>query len=249
MVFNNRIILITLFLLCTKFVYCQKITHLKLAWFTYNQNLKINNKNYIVNELHYRQFIKPWIVHQYLWRGHYHYITQNKIDISAGLCLFYSTQNNPEIRPRLAVPELRPHIELGYSNKIGKVNLEHRIRTEIRVFRNTNLSNTELEDGFNYRTTRFRYRIGINIPLYKKEKSEVNLKMSDEVMFQVKNNQTPFFFDQNRISISSHLKNKTSLSYELGIIHWFQIKNNGDYWSRYMIRFTIYHKLDFMAKN
>ncbi|MDD3875632.1 MAG: DUF2490 domain-containing protein [Bacteroidales bacterium] len=243
----RRLLIIGFYLIATNLIYAQKnITHQELIWYGYFTTFKINEKWYFQNEFQERHYINPISQHQFLIRSHIHrFFEESGWESSLGMCFFLQNPNDPNATTKLTVPELRPHIEFGYKQKLEKVTFDHRYRVEARFFHNTNTTRTELEDGFKFGNFRFRYRIQATVPLFKvAEKKYFKFKISDEIHLNAGNNISKNVFEQNRIYTGLSIDVLSNLAFDVGYLNWFQQRSNGDFYNRNILRFTVYHKID-----
>ncbi len=246
----KRIIILLLSLLIN-FTYGQKnITEQNLAWYGLFTTLKFNEKWYFQNEIQERHYISPTAQHQFLIRSHIHRVLgESGWETSAGMCLFLQNPNNPEADVKLTVPELRPHAEFSYKQKLKKFTLDHRYRAEARFFHNTNPSRTELENGFYFGNFRFRYRLQATIPLVKIENERyLKVKASDEIHINAGSKITKNVFEQNRIYLGINYDILPNLSFEIGYLNWFQQKSDGNFYKRNIARITVFHTINFKRK-
>ncbi len=116
------------------------------------------------------------------------------------MSLFLSKPNDPETRVALTIPELQPHVEFVYKQKLPFLALEHRFRTESRYFHFTNLAKRELEHGYYFGNIRFRYQLMATIPIWKiDEHRAMRIKLSEEIHLNTRNKNVHNRFDQNRV--------------------------------------------------
>lgn len=223
----------------------ESTTNQNLIWYGLFTTLELNEKWYFQNEFQERQYINPTAQHQFLIRSHLHRLLgKSGWETSIGMCLFLQNPNDPNATTILTVPELRPHIEFAYKQKLEKFTLDHRYRAESRFFHSTNQARTELEDGFEFGNFRFRYRLQATIPLFKVAESRtLKLKISDEININVGNKITKNVFDQNRLYAGINYDILPHLSFEVGYLNWFQQRPNGDFYNRNILRFTVFHKI------
>jgi hypothetical protein len=160
-------------------------------------------------------------------------------EVSVGGCGFFQNSNDPTVDINLTVPEIRPHFEFAYKQKLKKISFDHRYRTEFRFFHNTNVDRTSLEEGFNFGNIRFRYRVQAVIPIYKK----LRLKLSNEIHINAGDKIVKNVFDQNRIYAGLNYEFSPSLNADVGYMNWFQQRPNGSFFNRDILRFTIYHTI------
>lgn len=215
------------------------------SWFT----IKFNEKWYWQTEIQERHYVRPFAQHQFLVRTHLHRnLGKSGWDVSVGFCTFNQSPNNPDTRPRLLVPELRPHVELGYKQALKAVNIDHRFRAEARFFHNTNATRTELEDGFDFGNFRFRYRLQATFPLWKfKERQSLKLRISDEIHINAGKKIIRNVFDQNRLYGGLAVDILPNLTAEAGYLYWFQMQPNGAFFARHIGRFSFFYTFDLQA--
>jgi hypothetical protein len=243
----TKIISIVILLVTTNYVYAQKnITNQDLIWYGLFTTFQFSEKWYFQNEVQERHYINPTAQHQFLIRSHLHHLLgKSGWETSMGFCFFLQNPNDPHAIVKLTVPELRPHIEFAYKQKLEKVTLEHRYRAEARFFHNTNGTRTELINGFEFGNFRFRYRLQATIPFLKvTEKRSLKCKLSDEIHMNAGNKISKNVFEQNRIYAGINYDLLPNLSSEIGYLHWFQQRPNGDFYNRNILRFTVFHKIN-----
>jgi hypothetical protein len=221
-----------------------------LAWYGVFTTININEKIYLQNEIQQRHFISPLEQHQFLVRIHLHRKLTSSWEYSAGMCLMLQNIKSQKNNSVLTVPELRPHIELANSQIIGnRIKIDNRYRAEARFFHNTNNSNTQLEDGFDFSNYRFRYRFQISFnALNFKENRKMNLKFSNEILLNAGKKILNNIFDQNRIYAGVSFHNSEKLTLDVGYMNWFQQNSTYNFVSRNIIRLTIFHKINISKK-
>jgi hypothetical protein len=249
---KNKILILLLVLFCANVyapctsVYAQKSkTDQKLVWYGLFTTIEFNEKWYFQNEFQERHFVNPTVQHQFVVRSHMHRVLgKSGWETSAGMCLFLQSPNDPTASVKLVVPELRPHIEFMYRQKLNKFTLEHRYRAEARFFHNTNQARTELEDGYDFGNYRFRYRLHATIPIFKVgENRALKIKVSDEIHLNAGSLISKNVYEQNRLYGGINYDILPNLSFEAGYLNWFQQRPNGDFYNRDILRFTVFHKI------
>ena len=135
------------------------------------------------------------------------------------MCLFLQNPNDPNATVKLTVPELRPHIEFAYKQKLKRVTFDHRYRAEARFFHKTNLLRTQLDDGFGFGNFRFRYKLQVTIPLYKVANNRyLKLILSNEIHLNAGKNIKTNVFDQNRLGALLGYRFNKNVRIEAGYI-------------------------------
>ncbi len=234
-----------LLLLLSSLTFAQnKVESQQLLWYGYYNQLKFNSNWTLHSEIQERQFYNPAAQHQLVFRSNLDRKLIDNINGSVGMVLFLQSPNNPESKSKLIVPELRPDIGFNSKKKYSFFSINHRYKLEARFFHQT--ENNELKGGFIFSNFRFRYQLGFDFPLVKKEKEEkLIFKIKDEVMFNAGSKIIKNVFDQNRIYTALNYKFDKNFSIELGYMNWFQQKTTGnEFYDRNIIRFSIFHNID-----
>lgn len=234
--------IIILFLIITPLLALSQknIKHQNLIWYGYFQKIEMSKNWYLESEIQERHFIDPLVQHQLLIRTHLHRKLGNGWEASAGGCAFFQNSNDPGAVINLTVPELRPHVEFAYKQELKKSSIEYRYRTEFRFYHNTNQDRTALEQGYTFSNIRFRYRVQAVMPVYNKLK----IKASNELHINAGNKIVKNVFDQNRLYAGLSYASTPNLSIDMGYMNWFQQKSDGSFFSRDILRFTIYQNIN-----
>ena len=241
-------LLLTLYL----FGYSQNskvINRQDLVWAGYFNTLQFSKRTFLTTEIQERVFVSPFAQHQFVARTHFHYALTDGWDAALGMTLFLQNSNDPTISG-INVPELRPHIEFNQKQKLKRLTIDHRYKIEARFYQNTNPDRSELETGYTFSNFRFRYRLQMTIPFLKiRENQFLKLKLSDEIHINAGQNVILTTFDQNRIYVALNMDLTSAVSAEIGYLNWFQKRPTGaDYYSRNILRFTFYHKINLIKK-
>lgn len=195
-------------------------------------------------EVQERHFIHPFAQHQWSLRTHLHRkLGETGWEASAGFAGFFQSPNNPYSELELVEPELRPHVEMAYKQKLNKLTIDHRYRAEARYFHRLNLGATDLADGYFFEGFRFRYRILASFPIWKlKENKLLKVVVGDELMVQA-GKKVNYTFDQNRLIAGLNFTFSQELNLDLTYQKWINQRQTGGFYSRDIIRFTMNHKL------
>jgi hypothetical protein len=154
-------------------------------WFIYFGNQKINKKWNWHNELQYRSFNFIDDPNQLLLRTGIGYnLTENNNNLLMGYAFVNSQKYLPNLDQKTSSNENRIYQQFITRSIIGRVFLQHRYRIEERF----------LPNDFQLR---FRYFLGMNIPLNKKtlDKNVFYLSTYNEIFI---NAESPLF-DRNRL--------------------------------------------------
>lgn len=224
----------------------KEVTHQQLVWFSYSVALTFNNRWSLITEVQERRFINPDRHHQFLARTQARYALGRNWEAELGFTYFLQSPNDPKATERLAVPELRPHIQLSYAQPLGRVSISHRYRAEKRFFRNT--SNGELAPGYNT-NYRFRYKLGVAYRLTYLNDRPLKLEVSDEIHLNTGDKILYNRFDQNRIYAGLSYAVSEKLEVSVGYLNWYQQRDAGNqFYNRHIVQLAISHNIDLSGK-
>ncbi|WP_136669038.1 DUF2490 domain-containing protein [Flavobacterium sp. H122] len=243
---NETIIL----LLISTLTFAQKkVEKQQLLWYGYYNTLKFNENWSLLSEIQERQFYNPTAQHQLVFRSNLERKLAGNWNVSGGVTLFLQNPNDPNSENNLTVPELRPDIGFNNKQKLGFLTISHRYKAEARFFHD--VENDKLVGGFRFSNFRFRYQLGLDFPFWKKEEKEkLSFKVKDEIMFNVGKKVVKNTFDQNRIYLALNYRLNDSYAVEMGYMNWFQQQKTGvDFYSRDILRFSLFHTIDLKKKN
>ncbi len=213
----------------------------RLMWMSYFQNIEISPKYHVQAEVGHRRLVDSWSENQSLVRIHVRKPINN-IELSAGGSVFWHHPSTLKSPSKLTIPELRPHLELMLRQKFSTIGIDHRYRMESRFFHQTNGAQTELENGFELRNIRFRYRLQVIVPLKQKTDTyHLSLRLFDEILLQTSTNNT--IFDQNRIALALSLTIKKNHRIDVGYMHYYQQKNATSSFVGNVLYVNLYHTL------
>ena len=176
-------------------------------WLIYIGNKKLNEKWNIHNEVQYRNYDAIGDLEQLLLRTGLGYnLTENNNNILLGYGYILSENYIDDTNDKVSVEEHRIFQQFTTKQKIGKIGLSHRYRFEQRF----------VEEDFKMR---FRYFLGIKIPLQYKEdhKNPLYLSVYNEIFL----NTEPSVFDRNRVYGGLGYKFSKTLRLELGYMNQF----------------------------
>lgn len=176
-------------------------------WLIYIGNKKLNSKWNIHNEVQYRNYNAVGDLEQLLLRTGVGYnLTENNNNILLGYGYILSENYIGDTNDKISVNEHRMFQQFTTKQKVGKIGLSHRYRFEQRF----------VEDDFKMR---FRYFLGIKIPLQNKEegKNPLYLSMYNEIFLNTKSS----VFDRNRVYGGLGYTFSDRLRMELGYMNQF----------------------------
>jgi len=199
-----------------------------LYWLRINPKIELNNNWSVNTEIEIRRFMFPDRRNQTLLPRVIGYKNfENNYSIGFGLLhVRQILPQDKEITPQEVRPELRPFIDFFMRDNRNFVKISHRYRLEQRFRKKT--EGTELANGWNM-DFRIRYRLQFVLPLIQnKGFGNLKLKIYDEVMINIGDDIVRNTFDQNRFHIGASTTLNDKLSWETGMINWFQQLSSGD---------------------
>ncbi|MCK8480246.1 DUF2490 domain-containing protein [Psychroserpens algicola] len=176
-------------------------------WLIYIGNKKLNEKWNIHNEVQYRNYDAIGDLEQLLLRTGLGYnLSENNDNILLGYGYILSENYIDNTTDKISVEEHRIFQQFTTKQNVGKVGLSHRYRFEQRF----------VEDDFKMR---FRYFLGIKIPLQYKEdhKNPLYLSAYNEIFLNTETS----VFDRNRVYGGLGYEFSKALRLELGYMNQF----------------------------
>lgn len=176
-------------------------------WLIYIGNKKLNNKWNIHNEVQYRNYNAIGDLEQLLLRTGLGYtFNDNKNNLLLGYGYILSENYVGNTDDKVSVNEHRIFQQFTSKQNIGAVKLSHRYRFEQRF----------VESDFKMR---FRYFLGLNIPLNKKEdgSSKYYVSAYNEIFLNTKTS----IFDRNRVYAGIGYSINSKLRLEAGYMNQF----------------------------
>ncbi|WP_242130844.1 DUF2490 domain-containing protein [Aestuariivivens marinum] len=208
---KKKIILMALTFMLMPLVYIQGQESNFGNWLIYIGNKKLNNKWNIHNEVQYRNYNAIGDLEQLLLRTGLGYsFNENKNNILLGYGYILS-ENYFNEDDKISINEHRIFQQFITKQSVGQVKLNHRYRFEQRF----------VESDFKLR---FRYFLGINVPLQYKESGKNPLYFSayNEIFLNSKSS----VFDRNRLYGGLGYKFSDAVKVELGYMNQF-FENSG----------------------
>ncbi|MEJ2113748.1 MAG: DUF2490 domain-containing protein [Flavobacteriaceae bacterium] len=174
-------------------------------WLIYIGSKKINDSWNIHNEVQYRNYNIIGDLEQLLLRTGLGYsFNENKNNVLLGYGYILSENYIPDTNNKTSVNEHRIFQQFISKQNIGQVILNHRYRFEQRF----------VESDFKLR---FRYFIGLNVPLSKKETNKYYFSAYNEIFLNCKSS----VFDRNRLYAGIGYKINNNLKLEAGYMNQF----------------------------
>lgn len=180
-------------------------------WLIYIGNKKIDSKWNFHHEIQYRNYNVIGDLEQLLLRTGIGYALTENTNALLGYGFIHSQNYLSNSTEKIKIDEHRIFQQLINKSKIGKVGLQHRYRFEQRF----------VQDQFKMR---FRYFLGINIPLSKQEQNNLYLSGYNEIFLNSKAN----VFDRNRAYVGLGRKFSKQLKIEVGYMNQFLSNGNRD---------------------
>lgn len=173
-------------------------------WLIYIGNKKLNNKWNIHNEVQYRNYNAIGDLEQLLLRTGLGYtFNENKNNVLLGYGYILSENYVGSTDEKVSVNEHRIFQQFTSKQNVGAVKLNHRYRFEQRF----------VESNFKMR---FRYFLGLNIPLCK-QKNKYYLSAYNEIFLNTKTS----IFDRNRVYAGLGYNVNSKLRLEAGYMNQF----------------------------
>ena len=175
-------------------------------WLIYIGNKKLNSKWNIHNEVQYRNYNAIGDLEQLLLRTGVGYNLNEKNNVLLGYGYILSENYIGDSDDKISVNEHRIFQQYITKQTVGSVTLSHRYRFEQRF----------VEDVFKMR---FRYFLGLNIPLKKNESGASPLYLSayNEIFLNSKSS----IFDRNRVYGGLGYNLNKNIKLELGYMNQF----------------------------
>ena len=181
-------------------------------WLIYIGNKKLDSKWNIHNEVQYRSYNIIDDVEQLLIRTGVGYnLSENNNNILLGYGYILSQNYIDDTEDKISINEHRIFQQFTTKQTVGRIGLSHRYRFEQRL----------IEDDFKMR---FRYFLGFNVPLTKKESNSYYLSAYNEIFLNTQSS----VFDRNRVYGGLGYKVNKSLRIEAGYLNQFFEINNRD---------------------
>ena len=195
-------------------------------WLIYFGNQKVNSKWNWHNEVQYRNYNFIGDTNQLLLRTGIGYnLTDNNNNVLVGYGFINTQKYVPDSDKKIDTNEHRIYQQFITRQTIGSVFLQHRYRIEERF----------ISDDFQLR---FRYFLGINIPINKKklDKNAIYLSAYNEIFI----NKASPLFDRNRLYGALGFVVNKNFKVEAGLMAQTQEKSN-----RNQFQIVIFNNLPF----
>ena len=173
-------------------------------WMIYFGNKKFNSKWNLHHEIQYRNYNAIGDLEQLLLRTGLGYNLSDSNNILLGYGYILSENYIGDSDDKLQINEHRIYQQFISKQKFKGITLQHRYRFEQRF----------VESDFKLR---FRYFLGMNIPLSKKETNKFYLSAYNEIFLNTKTS----IFDRNRLYGGMGYKLNDNIRFEIGYMNQF----------------------------
>lgn len=242
---KHSVLLLVLCYSCS-WTWAQKnVRHQSQIWHGIYVNLPISKHFQLGSEIQERHFVAPVAQQQFLVRNQLFYNLLKDAKAIFGISHFQHGPSKPDVKNAITIPEWR--LEIGLSNRQAFKNfsLQHRYRWESRFYRQ--VDNNQLSKKYSFSNFRFRYQLGIDIPLIKRKSQElpfVTLKLREEVMLNIGTSIVYNIFDQNRLSAGLCVMPNEHSGFEIAYLNLFQQQARGtDFYYRNILRLSFYYNI------
>ncbi len=186
-----------------------------LTWYQYKGDFQLKGRLSLVLDFqHRRQDLINYSSQQVL-RPALAYTTKANVKFSLGTALFWHNINGQNPNYRF---EARPYAFAEWKQPLGKVQVVHRSRFELRY--NQNTLGAEVIDGYNF-NYRAGHKLGLSIPLKIGQREDLSLEVYDEVLVNFGERIRFNYLDQNRIYLGVRRKLSEKLNMKLGYMYIF----------------------------
>lgn len=205
----------------------REIVNQPIEWFAFTGNLKVAKSTSLIVEGQFR-FAHSFDPMQFQLR------TAVNITLSKHLSIVpfgyvYTLNERYGKQPTTYVNnEHRFWEQVAYKHNVGRVKADHRVRLEQRFIQvhSTTREGIIVDEGFENRQTRLRYRFNIAYPLSNKPEAAF-LSFYDEVFFSWGKKVSYHKPDQNRVFAGIGLPLYKSFTLQGGFIYQMLVKDNG----------------------
>jgi hypothetical protein len=168
------------------------------TWFAILTRFQLNDKWSVSNELHERTGAFMHTQGQFLFRPSIDFHLNQQVELTVGSTFVHVSPYAPYSLP-IARNENNLWEQIILKNTIGKVRFLHRFRQEHRWINHIENTNGEPKIEGNDFANRFRYRLILNVDLFKFKKNQQALFLSawDEIWIAQSKNLAPADFNRN----------------------------------------------------
>jgi len=204
------------------------------CWNTLNLSFDNGKKWSYAAEFQLRslQFYKNYNYYEYKGIVNYKILPNFQTSVVIGRYTTFG-QGKTFQNPKLA-EEFRMALQFGLKNNLGKVQVDHRYRFERRFY-------TSGTKG-----VRLRYRVGLFLPIDKKNLTSLNL--SNEFLVAIASGTSSAKFDKNRLAFSVTQKLNKTVSMQLGYLSQYDSKSADEPGNNFFV-YSIFLNLSSLSTN
>ena len=219
----------------------KNIDHQNILWTRYYNQLLLSEKWTLHSEIDNRIFLKPIQQNVFVLRLQARYKLSKQVETGFGFAYFSVDSQVTEVNPNFNIPEYRGQQDITWRTSLTPFSINQRFQVEERFIQKANQQ--EVVQGTSL-AWRFRYRLQIEYPIWKKIDQYLKVVFSDEIMFNSGKTNRKNTFDQNRIYAAVHYNVNPHFAYEVGYLNSFQRRASGiDFFNRNIIRLSVFHKI------
>ena len=224
----------------------KNIDHQNILWTRYYNQLLLSEKWALHSEIDNRIFLKPIQQNVFVLRLQARYKVSKQVETGFGFAYFSVDTQIPEVNPNFNIPEYRGQQDMTWRASFSTFSISQRFQVEERFIQKANQQ--EVLQGTSF-AWRFRYRLQIEYPIWKKLDQHLKVVFSDEIMFNSGKENRKNTFDQNRIYAAVHCNVNPHFANEVGYINSFQRRASGfDFFNRDIVRLSIFYKIKLNKK-
>lgn len=208
-----------------------------LSWYQYKGDVDLGNRFSVVLDFQHRRQDFVNYSNQQVLRPGLAYTLKSSVKFTLGTALFWHNINGQDPVYR---PEVRPYTFVEWKQPLGKIQVTHRFRFELRYNRKT--AGAEVLEGYNF-NYRAGHRLGLSIPLQSQKVKDLRLEIYDEVLINFGERIRFNYLDQNRIyaGIKGRLTGRST--FKLGYMYIFVPSGSSvDFVTQHILVLGIGHK-------
>ena len=241
MILKIKLVLLILLCIATQAQTSKNVDHQSILWTRYYNQLLLSEKWALHSEIDNRVFLKPIQQNVFVLRLQARYKVIKQLETGFGFAYFSVDTQIPEANTDFNIPEYRAQQDLTWRANLHPFSINQRFQVEERFIQKSNQQ--EILQGTSF-AWRFRYRLQIEYPIWKKIDQHFKVVFSDEIMFNSGKANRKNTFDQNRIYAAIHYNVNPHFAYEVGYLKSFQRRASGvDFFNRDIVRLSVFHKI------
>jgi len=209
-----------------------------LSWYQYKGEVLLKNRFSVVFDLQHRRQDLVNFSSQQVVRPGLAYTLKSNVKLTLGTALFWHNINKSNNIYRF---EARPYVFAEWKQALGKIQVIHRSRFELRYNKKTNGS--EIVNGYNF-NYRAGHKLGLSIPIISQSDQKWHVEVYDEVLVNFGKRILRNYLDQNRVYAGLRKTMSTKMSLKLGYMYVFVPSSNStDFVTQHIFVLGISQKL------